>query len=213
MLNSSTSNGLAQQTPATSRYRILCRRADGSVGLVRLCSRLGDACRLAKSAVDRHLAKLRTDRLSMLMDSRRAREVYIEQWVGTLVEGHWEVLDRSAGGYRFEFFDTPVRSGKCANHAFGNSQADAQGSLSADPASPIRDLRAGDIVECVLLEKRTRKNGWFAKLVGKHASGPVTGTAPVSTDLQAGQTVKLNLCGLKLESGFAQFAWTVQAKK
>lgn len=212
MLHSNASNGFVSPVPATSRYRIMCRHADGSVGLVRLCGRLGDACRLAKSSVDRHLVKLRTDRSSMLLDSQRAREVYIEQWVGTLVDGKWEMLDRSAGGYRFEFFDTPLRSSKRADHRWGNTKSRSQGSLSDETVSPGRDLRAGDIVECVLLERRTRKNGWFARLAAKPASGPVTGTAPTSSDFQAGQSVHLKLCGLKLETGFAQFAWVVQPK-
>jgi hypothetical protein len=67
--------------------------------------------------------------------------------------------------------------------------------------------RAGDIVECILLERRTRNNGWFAQLVGWRASGPITGVASDLIDWQPGQRVRLKLCGIKLETGFAQLAW------
>jgi hypothetical protein len=137
---------------------------------------------------------MRCDRLSVLLDSSRPREIYVEQWIGTLLEGRWERVDRNAGGYRFEFFDRPPR--KTGNGTWSDKSAE-------NGCGP----QAGDYVECVLLEKRTRKNGWFARLVDHSASGPVTGEAPAEMNLMPGQQVQLKLCGIKLETGFVQFAW------
>lgn len=200
MSYSSPSNGSPLQAASTSRYRILCRRADGSVGLVRFCLRLADASRIAKSLANRHLDKMRSDCLSVLLDNSRPREVYVERWTGTLLDGRWEIVDRSVGGYRFEFFDRPPRKPGKGNRA-DKSEKDG------------RALRAGDVIECVLLEKRTRKNGWFARLVDRSESGPVTGVAPAGKNLEPGLPVMLKLCGIKPDTGFVQFAWAANLEK
>lgn len=212
MWYSNSSNGAVAPTAENGRFRILCRRADGSVGLVRLCNRLSEACRIARLLVNRHLTKLRNDSASVLLDSDRPREVYVERWTGILVEGQWAIVDRSEGGYRFEFFDRrprTVKSGRLVPEGSIGKAADSPANSELNGRVP----RAGDIVQGVLLEKRTRKNGWFARLVDQSASGPVTGVAPSTMHLEPGQQVQLKLCGIKLETGFVQFAWVPNLEK
>lgn len=197
-----------------TRYRIMCRRADDSVGLVRLCSSLALAQKYSRALVDKHLLKLRTQRAEVLADARRPREVTIEKWIGTACEGTWELLDRREG-YRFEFLDHAPRFGNRQVSVDGASPAAHTGAAPADArkaatgavVDPIknREPRAGDTVACILLEQRTRKGGRFAKLVGWPASGPIGGQS--KEELSAGETVQLKLCGIKLETGFVQFAW------
>ncbi|HMO15111.1 MAG TPA: hypothetical protein PKD64_13425 [Pirellulaceae bacterium] len=202
-------NGSATSPAPHGRYRILCRRANGTVGLVRLCTQRSDACRIARSLVDRHLTKLRLDLASVLADSARPREVYIEQWVGHATDGHWAVVSQCEGGYRFEFFDRRVRSCQPEKSATNGSSV-KQAEPSVDAKLVNRAPRAGDVVQCVLLEKRTRKNGWFAKIVDQPASGPITGEVPAELHLEAGRRVHLKICGIKLETSFVQLAWVPQ---
>ncbi|HBJ35208.1 MAG TPA: hypothetical protein DDZ51_10730 [Planctomycetaceae bacterium] len=68
--------------------------------------------------------------------------------------------------------------------------------------------RSGEIVDCVLLERRTKKGGWIASLVGSAISGPVTNSYEMPSDLVAGDRVRLKLCGIRPNTVFAQFAWT-----
>ncbi|MCC6222195.1 MAG: hypothetical protein IT201_01735 [Thermoleophilia bacterium] len=41
------------------------------------------------------------------------------------------------------------------------------------PASPVPRLKAGDVVEAVLLEERTKKGGWRARHVSTGLEGPI----------------------------------------
>lgn len=197
-----------------TRYRIMCRRADGIIGLVRLCGTITLAQKYARALVDKQLLKLRTQRAVVLADARRPREVTIEKWIGTATEGSWELLDRREG-YYFEFLDHAPRFGNRHVPVDGAPTA-AQAPASSAPmrkkpaelavvATTNREPRNGDIVACVLLERRTRKGGRFAKLIGWPASGPICGEP--KEELPAGQTVQLKLSGIKLATGFAQLAW------
>ncbi len=53
------------------------------------------------------------------------------------------------------------------------------------------ELKAGDVVEAVLLEERTRKGGWRASLPGTGLAGPIVNSEAVPSDRSPGDTVAL----------------------
>ncbi len=181
---------------AANSFRVMCRRANGNASLVSMFPTLAAAATHAKLRVDRYLKKLSLDRSFIVRDPSRPSEVYIERWIGSLLAGSWEVVNREDGGYFFLFLDRAPRSHQYANGV--KSRHDHNG------------VRSGDIVQCELLAKRTRKGGWFARIVKHSASGPITNSSEVPSHCQAGQQVPLRLCGIKVETGFAQFAWIGQ---
>lgn len=195
------------RSEAPSRFRIIANQADGSVALLTLCQTLTAARHKARQEVDRHLARLRENRLEVLLDRKRPSQVQVEQWIGTATSGQWKVVERSEGGYQFTFYDSPPRRHKHQKPYAGatqrNQNSDSTRGTPTDPLTP----QCGDLVECVLLEKRTRKNGWFAKVVGYPVSGPITGSPPSSQALQPGMKIKLRICSFKLSTGAAQLAW------
>jgi CRISPR-associated protein Cmr6 len=60
----------------------------------------------------------------------------------------------------------------------------------ADPAGPILP-NAGDRVEAVLLDAKTRKGGWKAKHEPTGLSGPIQNSADVPDDLRPGNSLEL----------------------
>lgn len=66
--------------------------------------------------------------------------------------------------------------------------------------------RPGDRIECVLLEEKTRKGGWKAKLATSDLSGPIINTADVPGDKEPGDRVTLIFA-----TDQPQFRWPIAA--
>ncbi len=204
----------ASLASVSNRFRIMCRRADGSASLVIILPTLSAAQTVAVASVKKHLLKLKANRETIVRDPLRPRDVYIECWVGSEVHGDWQVVSAEEGGYAFKFLDQAPRlnHGPFANAKQPSASTDlaaSAGRSTPDRASVASRDRAasGCIVRCELLTKRTRKNGWFAKIVGDVVSGPITNSSAMPADCQPGQIVSLKVCGIRRETAFASFAW------
>lgn len=57
--------------------------------------------------------------------------------------------------------------------------------------SAAPSLKAGDVVECELIDEKTKKGGWKARHPGTGLSGPIVNTAEVPADKQVGDNVQL----------------------
>ncbi|MCA9150366.1 MAG: hypothetical protein KDA92_13740 [Planctomycetales bacterium] len=183
-------------------FRVVCLHANGTTSLLKVCTRLDEANFVARQFADAHLAKLRVDRALIVLDAERPRSVHVQRWNGDVVSGTWETLNGQVG-YCFEFLDrAPQRK----------RQRDRDGQVSRHHApafaqSSETSVASGTIVEAVLLERRTRKGGWFAELIDGKVSGPITGTVPPGLNPAPGQRVSLKVCGVQRDGRFAQFAW------
>jgi hypothetical protein len=175
------------------KFRVSCLRANGTVTLVRLCATLSEAERWARAAADYHLAKLRADRATIVAQANRPRFISVEMWNEEL---GWESVDVACGGFSFEFLDRAPRVSIAKKK-----------SPKVTVPMPTNELRSGVVVDCELLAQRTRKGGWFARIVNKSISGPITNWSEMPTDLQAGDTVKLRVCGIRPETGFVQLRY------
>ena len=160
-------------------FRIMVLQVGGAVALYRALPTLAAARRIAKSACDRHSLRLGRERLRVLADPKRPRRVYVEQWVGLANDGQWKAVPMSAGGFNQRFSDRPEKD----EHRY----------------------KSGDLVECVLLNEKTRRGGWRARIVGKSNAGPVLGEPP--REVSAGDQVQLRLSSLSARTNAAQFAW------
>jgi len=108
--------------------------------------------------------------------------VWVERWQGPALSGVWSPVCRVYAGSK-ALSNKPENSGR-----------------STSPKSR-------EVIECVLLPTKTRKNGWMAQVVDLAIAGPVTGHMPEGLALAAGQNVRLKICGIKPETGFVQLAW------
>lgn len=168
-----------------ARYRVMARRRQGSVGLVSLAESRWQAISLAEQFRERVLA-LRVN------DARRRPEpddiltLYLEEWIGTSVEGQWVRLSPEHGG----FF-----------HEFDARQPRRQQRL------PSSGVHSGDRARCVLLAEKTRKGGWRARLLDRDLAGPVTNTADVPPAATPGQTVSLRIGTMDEAGRRVQFQW------
>ena len=74
-----------------------------------------------------------------------------------------------------------------------------------------RQAQAGDWVEAVLLEERTKKGGWRAEYPVSKLSGPIVNTGHVSGEQAAGDKVELIIHSLnKFEM---MFRWPTDAER
>ena len=103
-------NELCFQDKAVVSFRVVVLRADGSLSLFRIEPTLTGAVKTAWAACDRHLVKLRSNRLAFLLDSKRPRTVYVQAWRGTATAGAWVDVPKDKGGYEFTFFDYAPRT-------------------------------------------------------------------------------------------------------
>ncbi len=200
-------NSTGPHSEPANRFRIIAKQADGSVALITLCQTRSEARNKARLEVDQHLARLRHDRLEVLLDRKRPSQVIIEQWIGPATSGQWKTIERNEGGYQFTFYDSPPRKHKNQKPYPAAANRDRDGDASQGATPDALTPKCGDLVECVLLEQRTRKNGWLAKIVGYPVSGPITGSPPTTQTLQPGMRIKLKVCSFKLTTGTAQLAW------
>lgn len=162
-------------------FRLMATTFGGEVMLVRM----GESC-LDLMALARRLA----DRLAIAQGDREGRiaRLHVEKWVGNQTSGRWERLaDREA----------VVRVPRA-------QPAKAAPVVAA--ASPLPP-QSGEVVHCELLSEKTRAGGWRAKIVGHDAVGPIVNSDQIPGDRVPGDRVSLKVYGIKLERGFAQFAW------
>ncbi|MGB7342961.1 MAG: hypothetical protein WBD20_02000 [Pirellulaceae bacterium] len=164
-------------------FRIMVQQATGDTALYRVESTLRQATRVAESACRRLQQKLDGERARVLLDLKRPRLVYIQQWVGSATIGHWDTIPLGKGGYVQRFHDAVAT---CENLA----------------------LKSGQIVPCELLSRRTRRGGWRAQISQSEIVGPITNWPDVPTTWKAGDIVPLQLCCLSCRSRAAQFRWT-----
>ncbi|TWT92748.1 hypothetical protein [Stieleria varia] len=169
------------QVVVARSFRVMVTQAGGDVALFQAAPTLGAARRIAEAACLRHQARLEREHHVVMADPRRPRRVYVEQWVGTAIEGEWAPVPQIQGGFQRYFSDEA-------------------------PGVEQRRIRSGEWVRCVLLDERTRRGGWRARLEGKRHIGPVLGDPPAG--IKAGDTVLLKLSSLSHRSHAAQFAWT-----
>ncbi len=84
------------------------------------------------------------------------------------------------------------------------------------PSNPQTRMRAqitlatpgtGDPLECVLLEKKTRKGGWKAKFLKRGAKGPTMNSAEVPKSAKPGQVIHLGVGVISDDGKRVQFHW------
>lgn len=212
--------------------RILCRRANGVVELLKVYSGLAEALAECNLLIDRHLHRLRSNRQTVIADSSRPREIYVERWLGSDTQGAWiEVQSGDFSGQvygrlnpqgelelvtprvRFVFLDQvprSLRNGQKDRSDLSDSAVDGSIQDHANTQEPSTLHRGVNVTG--ILTGRTRKNGWFAKLTCGLASGPITNSDQVPADSEVGQIVTLRLNGFNLEKGFASFRWVPKIK-
>lgn len=198
------------------RFRILCERADGTIAQVRIVSTLAEARGACKVLAERHLERLKKQRAKIVARPARPRRLYFERWVGDAQCGYWELVDPTADGFTFVFLDRAPRLngwvGIKHTDASPTMKPTASSKADSEPvpqvtASHEATIRSGMDVHCVLLAKRTRKGGWFAKVVGHTLSGPVTNSSMLPQACQSGDVMAFKVCGVKVETGFVQLAY------
>jgi len=106
---SERSTGVCVRETSVHSFRVVVLRADGTLSLFRIEPTLTAAVKVARAACDRHLKRLRANRLAWMLDSRRPRTVYVQAWRGSAVCGEWVDVTREQGGYEFTFFDVAQR--------------------------------------------------------------------------------------------------------
>jgi CRISPR-associated protein Cmr6 len=112
----------------------------------------------------------------------------------------WGVGGKTAAGY-----GRLVSTGRTPGPA-GDTPTVATG--AASPPAPTRATtpppRAGETVECVLLEERTRKGGWKARHEPSGIEGPVQNASEVPEEARPGDRIALEVRIAKgRDSGFA----------
>ena len=163
------------------RYRIMLKRANGDVVLARLCRTREEACHLAKKACKQHVERLKTHWWRISQSDIRPKEVFVETWRGGLTSGSWVLLrcDESPFRLPFKFHDRP--------RAYKHNRQ--------------RKFKSGEIVDCVLLQDKTRKGGWRAKVPGTIYQGPVTDWQSVPATKSAGESILLKVCSVSAQTG------------
>ncbi len=145
--------------------------------------------RISKSSIDSiQLARRLAIRLAQASRSRAGRiaRLYVEKWVGSASCGSWERLTDRDASVRVQYRPTAVE---------------------AIEDTSVLPPQSGEVIECELLSEKTRAGGWRAKIVGCDAVGPVVNSHEVPSHFSAGAHIRLKVYGIKLDRGFAQFAW------
>jgi hypothetical protein len=196
------------------RFRILCELADGSTGLVRIVSTLAEARGACKEFAKEHLELLKKHRARIVLRPDRPRRLYFQRWIGDDQQGVWEFVDPSTDGFTFTFLDRAPRLNRYVDEGKAKAGSKSEPTSLADMiktptcATPETEatIRSGMRVRCELLPTRTRKGGWFAKVLGHDLSGPITNSSMLPPECGAGDVVVLKVCGVKVEARFAQLA-------
>jgi hypothetical protein len=162
-----------------AQFRVMARHRDHSLSLVTLAENGRQAVNLARKFCDR-----------IATASNGIALVRVEEWIGTLTEGEWKPVSLWHGGF---------------SHRFAAQLATRNG-RNGDQRSQALP-RTGDPVECVLLNKKTRKGGWMGKLLKRGTEGPITNTVDVPQSARPGQTVMLRVGSISQDGTRIQFRW------
>jgi hypothetical protein len=88
------------------------------------------------------------------------------------------------------------------NSATREAQRKLRGEQPATPPMPVtvsgRPHKAGDKIEAVLLEKKTKKGGWKAQSIAGNISGPIQNSGEITTDKKPGDIINVvikSVCG------------------
>jgi hypothetical protein len=186
MITRPASQALAAHSATTAAYRVVVRLSGGGLALVSLARTLAQA-----SAIARRFRNAAQDPpgpryVQVGAARRRLVAVLTQEWVGGAADGRWRPIGDARGGFSFAF---PV--------------GEASERRAAQPQS-------GDLVECVLLDRKTRKGGWLARLADRPLEGPITNPAEVPSAARAGQRVVLRIGAIRRDGGRVQFHWTQQ---
>ena len=166
---------------APACYRVVARHRDRSQSLVTLAENLRQAANFAKTFCD-----------AMEGGSRDGIVfVRVEEWIGTLVEGRWRLVNPHHGGFVWA-------SSRDANTRDARSRGGDRN--SALPQS-------GEKVQCILIPEKTRRGGWRAKLLRRGTVGPITNTADMPNSAQPGQMVTLRVGAISHDGKRIQFYW------
>ncbi len=109
----------------------------------------------------------------------------------------WGVGGKTSSGYgRLVVAPARPTTGRSSVEAGASQPAPAPRSLAAPP-------KPGEIVECVLLDEKTKKGGWKARHEPSGIEGPVQNSARVPADARPGDRLQLKVKIAKgRESGF-----------
>lgn len=160
-------------------FRLMAGTLSGEARLIRMSGSCLELGALAQRLAER-LGKVRKNR------GERIACLFIEKWEGTEVKGSWVRLP----GREFVFRVSYCKSVE----------------VVADEV-PVVPPQSGEVVMCELQSERTKAGGWRAKIVGLEAVGPVVNSDQIPESYTSGVQLPLKVYGIKLERGFAQFAW------
>lgn len=118
------------------------------------------------------------------------------EWIALARDLLLEALaDRGVGG------KTAAGYGRLVQVEGGGRATSDRPTKTVVPAAP--PPKPGEIVECVLLEEKTKKGGWKARHEASGIEGPIQNSAAVPGDMKPGDRLKLKVKSAKgKESGF-----------
>ena len=175
---------------STANVRVMSLHANRTTALVGLHGTIAAAIRQAEIVFRHHQALAMRDPISYRSAEDCLVRVFVQRWHGSLTEGVWSTVPN-----RHDGFDKAISFKR-------PSKRSSQDLLE-------HQWRTGEKVECVLLEKRTRRGGWRAKMLNAPYQGPITNSDIVPATVSAGEQVELRICSLSTRTSDAQFAWAV----
>ena len=105
-----------------------------------------------------------------------------------------------------------VKAGRTSPSNARNERSSRQAPAPATPVPQPPSLpQPGSLVPCVLLEERTKKGGWKAKIASQGLEGPIVNTADVPADKKAGDSVSLIVSSISADGKQIQFRWPTAA--
>lgn len=96
------------------------------------------------------------------------------------------------------------------NSGYGNNRQPVQQQKVAHSESGVAN---GSVHICVLLEEKTKKGGWKARVKDvPNISGPITNTTEVPADKKSGDEIKLKIVAVNKEEGKSSFRYEKQSE-
>ena len=130
----------------------------------------------------------------------------------------YETLNTAANAiYSAEYFSVFVqrRNANDSNNAWTTVTPtllrldfDSGAKVGGVKANPNRlSFKSGEFCTAVLLDRKSRKGGWFATIPNTTIEGPITNTEDVPAGLQPGATVELKIGAIDKDGSRIQFTW------
>ncbi|TWU46224.1 hypothetical protein Poly51_56200 [Rubripirellula tenax] len=165
-------------------YRVMVQNRDSTVALVCVEETLRAARLVALAIVRKQQARLDDGLVIGTAQGNQPKRVFVQAWVGTPTAGSWQAVNERRGG-----IDQVLRPSRIVRHG-----------------KPSGHFTSGDQVRCVLLDEKTRRGGWRARIAGTAHVGPVVVRGEPPRQWKSGMTVPLRLSSLSRRTGAAQFA-------